>query len=96
MSIFDLFKRLAFQVPTCKEAHDFLFDYVDGSLSPSLAKQFELHIRVCPNCATYLNQYRRTVSMLNNTSAPNPPDELVNHTISFLNRTLDQDQAPEV
>ena len=47
---------------TCREFADFMFDYLSGDLGAEVRSLFERHLSRCPNCHTYLAQYRATVS----------------------------------
>jgi anti-sigma factor RsiW len=47
---------------TCREFADFMMDYLTGELSADVVALFERHLSRCPNCRTYLAQYRATVS----------------------------------
>lgn len=46
---------------TCRECAEFLSDYLDGELSSDVRTIFERHLSRCPNCETYLAQFRATV-----------------------------------
>jgi anti-sigma factor RsiW len=46
---------------TCKEALDFLMDYLDGELPIEQRRAFEEHLRECPSCVRYIESYRATV-----------------------------------
>jgi anti-sigma factor RsiW len=46
---------------TCRECAEFLSDYMDGDLTAEVRLVFERHLSVCPNCVTYLEQFRATV-----------------------------------
>jgi anti-sigma factor RsiW len=47
---------------TCREFADFILEYLDGGLPPGIGAAFERHLSLCPNCHTYLSQYRATVA----------------------------------
>lgn len=49
---------------TCQEFVEMVTDYLEHSLLPEVRKQFEKHAEDCPGCDTYLDQVRRTISML--------------------------------
>ena len=49
---------------TCQEFVEMVTDYLERSLLPEVRKQFEKHAEDCPGCDTYLDQVRRTISML--------------------------------
>ena len=46
---------------TCRECAEFLSDYLDGELAIEVRLVFESHLSLCPNCVTYLEQFRATV-----------------------------------
>jgi anti-sigma factor RsiW len=47
---------------TCREFADFMMEYLAGELAPDVLQAFERHLSLCPNCDTYLAQYRATVA----------------------------------
>ena len=46
---------------TCRDCAEFLSDYVAGELDAEVAGTFERHLTLCPNCLTYLEQFRVTI-----------------------------------
>jgi len=50
-------------VMTCREAIEFIAEYLDGALPVPVRTEFERHLAVCPSCEAYLDGYRRTVAM---------------------------------
>ena len=46
---------------TCRDFTDFLSDYIDGDLAPAACAHFEAHLRECPDCQTYLRNFRETI-----------------------------------
>jgi predicted anti-sigma-YlaC factor YlaD len=46
---------------TCRDATDFLTDYLDGALAPETLTAFERHLSQCANCTTFLGQFRFTL-----------------------------------
>jgi anti-sigma factor RsiW len=47
---------------TCREATEFLTDYIAGDLDPAVTAVFERHISRCPNCQVFLAQFKDTVA----------------------------------
>lgn len=45
----------------CRECAEFLADYLAGELAEEVRTTFERHLGRCPNCVTYLEQYKATV-----------------------------------
>lgn len=48
---------------TCREAIDFLMEYLDGELPPAVRAEFDRHLTVCTSCVAYLETYRATVQL---------------------------------
>jgi anti-sigma factor RsiW len=48
---------------TCREVADFIADYLSGELSECERRQFEEHLRLCPNCVEYVALYRTTITL---------------------------------
>jgi len=47
----------------CQELVDLVTDYLEGALPPALVARFDRHLEVCPFCAEYLEQMRRTIAV---------------------------------
>lgn len=69
---------------TCRELTGFLMAYLDGDLGVAEQAIFDEHLAACPNCVTYLEQYRLTVAVgrqayasPGSSSVPDLPDALV-------------------
>jgi predicted anti-sigma-YlaC factor YlaD len=45
---------------TCREVNDFLGAYFAGEIGSRERVLFDEHLAVCPDCRTYLSQYRTT------------------------------------
>jgi anti-sigma factor RsiW len=48
---------------TCRDAADFILEYLAGTLDPDTNARFEWHLSRCGNCLEYLAQYRRTIEL---------------------------------
>jgi anti-sigma factor RsiW len=67
---------------TCREATEFLFDYLDGNLPGPVAAELEVHLRKCGWCTEYVASYRKTVAACQALASDQPaesavPEELV-------------------
>ena len=49
---------------TCKELVEIITDYLENRLSASERVRFEAHLAGCTGCTNYVNQMRRTITML--------------------------------
>jgi anti-sigma factor RsiW len=48
---------------TCRDAADFILEYLAGTLDPETNARFEWHLSRCANCIEYLVQYQRTIDL---------------------------------
>ncbi len=48
---------------TCQELVELMTDYLEDALSQADRLRFEEHLGICPGCATYLDQMRRTIEV---------------------------------
>ena len=65
---------------TCRDFADFLVDYIDDALPGAVRRQFEQHLDECPDCVSYLQQYRDTIRLTAHASEDVTipmPDDLV-------------------
>lgn len=68
---------------TCREAIEFLMEYLDGELPTEVRAEFDRHLAVCTSCVAYLETYRATVQLEKaafcegETAMPPLPEELV-------------------
>ena len=46
---------------TCREALEFLSDYLTGELPPEVRTAFDEHLAECPDCRRYLFAYEQTI-----------------------------------
>jgi anti-sigma factor RsiW len=61
---------------TCRDEIALLGDYVDGALSPEETARVEAHLAVCPNCTSFLRDYRETPRLFREATAAAMPAEL--------------------
>jgi anti-sigma factor RsiW len=66
---------------TCREAIDFILQYLDGELPADVRAEFDRHLAICESCVAYLDSYKETVRMEKTAYAAAPanalPEELV-------------------
>jgi anti-sigma factor RsiW len=48
---------------TCREAAEFLLDYLEGRLPLDVRATFDEHLGRCPPCVVFLASYRATVEV---------------------------------
>jgi anti-sigma factor RsiW len=47
----------------CREFTEFLHDYLLGDLPTEERREFEKHLAECPGCVAYLESYRKTIQL---------------------------------
>ena len=47
---------------TCREASEFLQDYVSAELDDAVSAEFDAHMAECPNCHLFVVQYQTTIA----------------------------------
>ena len=88
MWFFQIIERLMGRRLSSEEVNKFIVDYMEGALPEDISSKFEKHISSCTNCYTYYEQYKATVALIKDESPIDPPAELVEHTLAFLQENL--------
>ena len=60
---------------TCKEFNEFMIDYLEGGLPVRQKVMCWLHVKMCRECANFIQQYRRVIALGKN--ACDSPDDPV-------------------
>ncbi|MFI7065745.1 anti-sigma factor family protein [Kribbella sp. NPDC050124] len=47
---------------TCAELVELVTAFLDGALDPETEQRFLEHLTLCDGCATYVEQFRRTIA----------------------------------
>ena len=63
---------------------DLVFDYLNGKLGPSIKRDFEQHLQICPDCVSFLNTYKKTVSVTRSIRPEEIPPRVQNNILDFL------------
>jgi anti-sigma factor RsiW len=61
----------------CREVVEVITDYLEGTLPPPVRDVFERHLAMCTWCRDYLDQMRRTVSVMGRLREDDVPAEVV-------------------
>ena len=69
---------------TCKQITDWVFDYLDDKLSPNVKRDFQQHLRICPDCVKFLDTYKKTVSVIRSVRPEEIPPRVRNNILDFL------------
>ena len=69
---------------SCQEVNRFIVDYLDGDLDDQTRLTFESHLRNCPSCGSFLDQYRATAQLIQDADEIEIPPAVIERTIEFL------------
>ncbi|MGH7795326.1 MAG: anti-sigma factor family protein [Candidatus Binatia bacterium] len=71
---------------SCKKFTDLICNYLADRLGPTLKREFERHLQMCPDCVNFLNTYKKTVSLTGTLSASELPAKVRANVLAFLRR----------
>lgn len=69
---------------TCREITDLILEYLNETLSPSVKRDFERHLRICPDCVNFLNTYKKTAAVTRSIPPEEIPPKVSNNILEFL------------
>ena len=75
---------------TCREVVELVTDYLDGGLDQQTTKLVQDHLDACPDCDTYLEQVKQTISVLGTVT----PEHLSESTRAGLLRAFRDIRPP--
>ena len=75
----------------CKDVVKLLSEYIDGECSSKDKALIEAHLANCPNCITFVNTFRKSISMAKNLFYADIPGDLRER----LHRALDEKAPPK-
>jgi hypothetical protein len=69
---------------TCKQITDLVANYLNDSLGPRVKRQFDEHLKICPDCIAFLNTYRKTIAVSHSLRAEDMPEKVRRNVLGFL------------
>lgn len=69
---------------TCKEITALIFGYLNDTLKPAIKRDFQRHLRICPDCVNFLNTYRKTLATSASLPAQAIPAKVRENVLEFL------------
>ena len=73
---------------TCKEITDLIFGYLNDTLSSSVRRDFQRHLRICPDCVNFLNTYKKTVATSQSLCPEEIPANVRDNILDFLRKRI--------
>jgi hypothetical protein len=73
---------------TCKQITDLVYNFLNDTLRPTVKKDFLQHLRLCPDCISFLNTYKKTVNLTRSLRAEDIPPKVRTSISDFLRRRI--------
>ena len=73
---------------TCRQMTDLVLGYLTGKLSPSVKREFEEHLAICPDCMNFLNTYKKTVAVTKSVQQSDLPARVRDNILTFLRKRI--------
>ena len=79
-------KRLT--TKTCKRISALVLAYLNDELSPRRKRDFQEHLKICPDCVNFLKTYRKTIQATGTLSLDEMPSKVRDNIWQFIRRKL--------
>ena len=73
---------------SCKEISDFVLGYLRDELTASTRRAFERHVKICPDCVSFLNTYKKTVEITGAIEPAAMPAKVRSNVLQFIRKRL--------
>jgi hypothetical protein len=73
---------------TCKQITELVSDYLSDKLSPTAKRDFQEHLRICPDCVAFLNTYKKTVAVTRSVAIEDISQNVRNNILTFLRKRI--------
>jgi anti-sigma factor RsiW len=75
---------------TCKQISALIVDYVSNRLNPTVKREFEQHLSICPDCVSFVETYRTTIATTGSIRVATLPAKLRKNVLAFLRKKIHQ------
>lgn len=73
---------------SCKEIGDLVLGYLRDELTASTRREFERHLKVCPDCVSFLNTYKKTIEITGAVEPAEMPAKVRSNVLQFIRKRL--------
>ena len=73
---------------TCKQIAALVLAYLNDELSPRRKREFQQHLKICPDCVNFLKTYKKTIQATGTLSLDEMPSKVRDNIWQFLRRKL--------
>lgn len=78
---------------TCKKATEYLFEFVEKTLTPEIQRAMHAHLDDCKGCAQFADTYKKTSELCRKALTRKPPAELGVKLLKCLRAEADKLKA---
>lgn len=71
---------------TCKEMTDLLLGYVNNELGTPGMENFEKHLKICPDCVSFLNTYKTTIRTTQHVPVAKMPATVQDKLLAYIRK----------
>jgi hypothetical protein len=79
---------------TCQQVTELIYDYLNDRLIPPVKRDFERHLRLCPDCVGFLNTYKNSIRAIRSLPAEDVPPGVRDSLLNFLRRQIRRSGNP--
>ena len=73
---------------TCRDLSNLLYDFIEGTLEPSVSRQLSVHLADCPGCIASIRTYKQTIDISKDLRCEDIPPKLQQKLRSFIKHKL--------
>ena len=73
---------------TCKQIAEIVYGYLNNKLGSGVKRDFERHLRACPDCVAFLRTYQRTVAATKAVRVDDLPANVRANILAFLRKRV--------
>ena len=73
---------------SCKEISDLVLGYLRDELTASTRREFERHLKICPDCVSFLNTYKKTIEITGAVEPAEMPVKVRSNVLQFIRKRL--------
>jgi hypothetical protein len=73
---------------TCNEITALVLDYLTDKLTPAVRRAFVRHLRLCTDCVSFLNTYKKTVAAIGTIETETLPPKVRKNVLAFLRKRI--------
>jgi len=73
---------------TCKQITALVLAYLNDELSPRRKRDFQQHLKICPDCVNFFKTYKKTIQATGTLYADEMPAKVRNNIWQFLRKRL--------